>query len=111
VIWEREAQIKLQILDNEKKAQEHLLESTQKALSKWGFSSSTVISSAVAHAMALVKNHMPDFDAEIHWRDFSIDDVEWDALVDSVYDTVHYFVSQYDFSVLVESDDNGSAGA
>jgi hypothetical protein len=34
VIWEREAQIKLQILDNEKKAQEHLLESTQKALSK-----------------------------------------------------------------------------
>jgi tRNA nucleotidyltransferase/poly(A) polymerase len=52
-----------------------------------------VISSAMAHAMALVKNHMPEFDAEIR-RDFTINEVEQDALVDSVYDTTHYFVSQ-----------------
>jgi hypothetical protein len=65
----------------------------------------------VAHAVALVKNHMPDFDVEILQRDFSINDVERDALVDSVYDTAHYFVFQYEYSVLTESDDNGSPGA
>jgi hypothetical protein len=70
-----------------------------------------VNSSAVAHAVALVKSHMPDFDAEILRRDFPINDEEWDALVDSVYDTTQYFVSQYDFSVLAESDDNASPGA
>jgi hypothetical protein len=65
----------------------------------------------VAHAVALVKNHMPDFDVEILQRDFSINDVERDALVDSVYDTAQYFVFQYEYSVLTESDDNGSPGA
>jgi hypothetical protein len=87
VIRERETQIKLQILGDEKKVQEQMLESTQKVLSKRDFSSSVVISSAVAHAVALMKNHMPDFDAEILQRDFSINEVEQDALVDSVYDT------------------------
>jgi hypothetical protein len=87
------------------------LESTQKALSKRDFSSSVVISSVVAHVVALVKNPMPDFDAEILRRNFSINEVERDALVDSIYDTAHYFISQYDFSVLNESDDNDSHGA
>jgi hypothetical protein len=87
VIRERETQIKLQILGDEKKVQEQMLESTQKVLSKRDFSSSVVISSAVAHAVALMKNHMPDFDAEILQRDFSINEVEQDAVVDSVYDT------------------------
>jgi hypothetical protein len=40
----------------------------------------------VAHAVALVKSHMPNFDAEIVRRDFSINDEERDALVDNVYD-------------------------
>jgi hypothetical protein len=70
-----------------------------------------VISLAVAHAVALVKNHMPDFDVEILQRDFSINEVERDALIDSVYDTAQYFISQYDFSVLNESDVNDSPGA
>jgi hypothetical protein len=65
-----------------------------------------VISSTVAHAVELVKNHMTDFDAEILRRDFSINKVERDELVDSVYDT-----SQYNFSVFNESDDNASPGA
>jgi hypothetical protein len=72
------------------------------------FFSLVVISSAVAQAMALVKNHMPEFDAEIPRRDFSINEVERQALVDSVYDTTQYFVSLYDFSALTESDDNNS---
>jgi hypothetical protein len=50
---------------------------------------------------------MPDFDAEILQWDFTINE-ERDALVDSVYDTIQYFVSQYVFSVLTESDDNAS---
>jgi Skp family chaperone for outer membrane proteins len=105
---EHEAQIKLQTLVDEKKAKEQLLESTQMTLSKRDFTSSVMSSSAVAHAMALVKSHMSDFDVEILQRDFPINDEERDALVDSIYDTAQYFASQYDFSILVESDDNAS---
>jgi hypothetical protein len=61
--------------------------------------------------MALVKDHAPDFDTEILRRDFSVDEAEQEALVDSVYDTAQHFVSLYDFSVLAESDDNKSPGA
>jgi hypothetical protein len=46
-----------------------------------------VISSTVANAMALVKNHIPKFDAEILRKDFTVDD-----------------------SALAESDDNNSSG-
>jgi hypothetical protein len=81
-------------------------------LSKRDFSSSTVISSAVAHDVALLKSHTLDLDIEKFWRDFPFDnDEERDALVDSVYDTTQHFISQYDCSVLNESDDNGSPGA
>jgi hypothetical protein len=69
-----------------------------------------VISLVVAHVVALVKNHMPEFDAMILQRDFSINDMEREALVDSVYDIVQYFVSLYDLSTLAESDDNKSHG-
>jgi hypothetical protein len=54
-----------------------------------------VSSSVVAHAVTLVKSHMPDFD----------------ALIDSVFDTTQYFVSKYNFSVLAELDDNASPSA
>jgi hypothetical protein len=69
------------------------------------------MSSAVAHAMALLKSHTPDLDTEILQREFPFTDEERDAIVDSVYDIVQYFVSQYDFSVLNELNDNGSPGA
>jgi pantothenate kinase type III len=65
VIQERKAKNNLQAAEEKIKAQEQLLPSTQKALSKREFSSSVVISSVVANAMALVKNHMPKFDTEI----------------------------------------------
>jgi hypothetical protein len=80
-------------------------------LSKREFSSSAVISSAVANVMALVKNHIPDFEAEILRNEFTVDDTEWVALVDSAYDTAHHFVSLYDFSTLAEFDDNNSPSA
>jgi hypothetical protein len=69
-----------------------------------------VISSAVTNAMALMKNHMPNFDAEILQRDFTVDEEEREALVDSTYDIAHYFVTQYDFFILPESDNNASHG-
>jgi hypothetical protein len=111
VIWEREAQRKLQKLDDRNKAQEQLLKSAQKVLDKQEFSSWVMTSLVVAYAMTLVKNHVPDFDMEILRRDFSVDETEQEALVDSVYDTAQHFVSLYDFSILAESDDNKSPRA
>jgi hypothetical protein len=113
MIKEREAQIKLEATEEKRKAQEQQLESAQKALPKREFSSLAVISLAVANAIALVKNHVPDFDVEILQIDFTIDEGGGgrEALVDSAYDITHYFVSQYDFSVLPESDDNASPSA
>jgi hypothetical protein len=87
------------------------LDSAQQALSKREFSSSTVISSAVANAMTLVKNHMPEFDAEILQKDFTVDDTKQTTLVNSAYNTSQHFVSLYDFFVLAESNDNSSHGA
>jgi hypothetical protein len=69
-----------------------------------------VISSVVANAIALVKNHIPKFDAETLRKDFTVDDAKQVALVDSTYDTAQHFVSLYDFSVLAKSDDNNSPG-
>jgi hypothetical protein len=90
----REAQARLQTLCDKKKAIEQLLESAQKTLSKQDFSSSAVISSAVAHTVALLKSLTPDLYTEKLRRDFPFDnDEEQDALVDSVYDTAQYFVS------------------
>jgi hypothetical protein len=84
----------LQTLGDEKKIQEQLLESAQKTLSKQDFSSMVVISSAVAHVVALLKSHTPDLDIEKLRRDFPfINDEERDALIDSVYDTSQHFVS------------------
>jgi hypothetical protein len=70
-----------------------------------------VISSAVANAVALMKNHLPDPDMEIFCKDFTVDDAEQETLVNSAYDAAHDFVSLYDFSSLAESDDNNSPRA
>jgi hypothetical protein len=70
-------------------------------LSKRELSSTTVISSAVANAMALMKNHLPDLDLEILCKDFTVDDVEREALVNSAYDATQDFFSLYDFPALL----------
>jgi hypothetical protein len=81
-------------------------------LSERYYSSSMVISSAVAHAVALLKSYLPDLDTELHRRDYPLeDDNERDAIIDSVYETAQNFVSQYDFSVVNDQDDEGSPGA
>jgi hypothetical protein len=104
----KEAEEKLKATKEKMKTQVQLLDSAQQAVSKWECSTLAVISSAVANAMALVKNHMPELDVEILRKDFIVDDTERATLVDSTYDTVQHFVSLYDFSALAEFDDNTS---
>jgi hypothetical protein len=102
------AEEKLKATEEKLKTQEQSLDLAQHALSKRELSSSTVISSAVANAVALFKNHLSDLDVEILCMDFTIDDVEREALANSAYDVAHDFVSLYDFSSLAKSDDNTS---
>jgi hypothetical protein len=45
---------------------------------------------------------------EILRHDFTVDDAEREALVFSAFDAAQDFVSSYDFTSLVESDDNDS---
>jgi hypothetical protein len=88
------------------KTQGQLLDLAQQSLSKRELPSLTVISSAVTNAMVLVKNHLSDLDMEILCKDFTVNDAEWETLVNSTYDVAHDFVSLYDFSSLAESNDN-----
>jgi hypothetical protein len=67
-----------------------------------------MISSAVAHTAALFKNHLPDLNMKILHQDFTVDDAEREALVFSAFDAAQDFVSSYNFTSLVESDDNDS---
>jgi hypothetical protein len=85
-----------------------LLESAQHALAKRDGSANMMISSAVAHTAALFKNHLPDLNMEILRQDFTVDDAEREALVSSAFDAARDFVSSYDFTSLVEFDDNDS---
>jgi hypothetical protein len=98
----------LKTVEADLKAKELLLESVQQALAKREGSANMMISSAVAHTAALFKNHLPDLNIEILRQDFTVDDAEREALVSSAFDAAQEFVSSYDFTSLVESDDNDS---
>jgi hypothetical protein len=115
----REQQAKIQMMTAEEKlkapegklkTQQQSLDLAQQALTKQKLSSSTVISSAVANAAALFKNHLADLDMEILCKDLTIDDAEQKALANSAYDAAHEFVSLYNFSNLAESNDNNNPG-
>jgi hypothetical protein len=67
-----------------------------------------MISSAVAHTVALFKNHLPDMGIELLHQDFTVDDAERDVLVSNAFNAAQEFVSSYDFTSLAESDDNDS---
>jgi hypothetical protein len=98
----------LKTVEADLKAKGLLLESAQQALAKCEGSAHIMISSAVAHTTTLFKNHLPDLNMEILRQDFTVDDAEREALVSSAFDTAQDFVSSYDFTSLVESDDNDS---
>jgi hypothetical protein len=75
-VREQATQDKLRVLHKEKKLQEQILESTRKMLSKRDYSSSTVISSVVAHAVALLKSYVPDLDLELLRKDYHFEEDE-----------------------------------
>jgi hypothetical protein len=70
-----------------------------------------MISSAVAHAATLFKNHLPNLNMELLCQDFTVDDAEHETLVSNAFDAAQDFISSYDFTSLVESDDNDSPKA
>jgi hypothetical protein len=98
----------LKIVEADLKAKGLLLELAQQALAKRDGSANMMISSAVAHTATLFKNHLSDLNMEILHQDFTVDDAEHEALVSSAFDAAQDFVSSYDFTSLVESDDNDS---
>jgi tryptophan 2,3-dioxygenase len=122
VIWDHEANTlweqveaklanlekKIEAVEGEKKDQGLLLETARQALSKREYSSILMISMAVANAMALLKSHLPDLDVELLHKDFAVDEADREALTSGAYDAAHEFTSSYDFSSLVESEDNDS---
>jgi hypothetical protein len=98
----------LKIVEVDLKAKGLLLELAQQASAKREGSANMMISSVVAHTVALFKNHLPDLNMEILRQDFTVDDAEREALVSSAFDAAQDFVSSYDFTSLVEFDDNDS---
>jgi hypothetical protein len=102
---------RLEAAKEDLKNQKQLLESARKTSSKREDSFNMLIFSAVAHAAALFKNHLPDLNMELLRQYFTVDDAERETLVSSAFDTAQDFVSSYDFTSLVESDDNDSPKA
>jgi hypothetical protein len=45
-----------------------------------------MISSTVAHAAALFKNHLPDLNMELLRQDFTVNDAEREILVSNAFD-------------------------
>jgi hypothetical protein len=70
-----------------------------------------MISSVVAHAMALFNNHLPDLNMELLRQDFTVDDVKHETLVSNAFDAAQNIVSSYDSASLAKSDDNDNPNA
>jgi hypothetical protein len=111
VLQLKNAKSRLEATEEDLKNQRQLLESAWKTSSKRENSFNMMISSAVAHAAALFKNHLPILNMELLRQDFTVDDVERETLVSSAFDAAQDFVSSYDFTSLAESDDNDSPKA
>jgi hypothetical protein len=101
----------LKVVEEDLKNQSQLLELAQKTLSTRESSFNMMISSAVAHAGALFKNHLPGLNMELLHQDFTVDDAERETLVSSAFDAVQDFIFSYDSASLAESDDNDNLKA
>jgi hypothetical protein len=107
----KNAESRLKAAEEDLKNQRQLLESAQKTSSKREISFNMMISSMIAHTVALFKHHLPDLNIEVLRQDFTVDDAERETLVSSAFDAAQDFVSSYNFASLVESDDNDSPKA
>jgi hypothetical protein len=65
VLWLKNAESRLKATEEDLKNQMQLLESAQKTSSKRENSFNMMISSVVAHAVALFKNHLPGLNIEL----------------------------------------------
>jgi hypothetical protein len=118
VIHADEAMLRLKNAENWLKAAEaylknqmQLLKSAQKTSSKCESFFNMMISSTVALAVMLFKNHLPGLILELLRQDFTVDDAERETLVSSAFDAAQDLISSYDFAILAESDDNDSPKA
>jgi hypothetical protein len=107
----KNAESRLKAAEEDLKNQRQLLESAQKTSSKYESSFNLMISSTVAHAMVLFKDHLPGLNLELLRQDFTMNDAERKTLVSSAFNAAQDFISSYDFSSLTESDDNDSPKA
>jgi hypothetical protein len=111
VLQLKNAENQLEAAEEDLKNQKQLLESARKTASKHRDSFNMMISSTVAHAAALFKNHLPDLNMELLRQDFTVDDAEHETIVSSAFDATQDFVSSYDITNIAESDDNDSPKA
>jgi hypothetical protein len=111
VLQLKNAESRLKAAEEDLNNQRQLLESARKTSSKRESSFNMMISSVVAHAVALFKNHLPDLNMELLCQDFTVDDAECETLVSNAFDDAQDFISSYDFTSLAESDDNHSSKA
>jgi hypothetical protein len=107
----KNAESRLKAAEEDLKNQKQLLKLAQKTSSKRECYFNMMISSTVAHAVTLFKNHLPNLNMELIRQDFTMDDAERETLVSSAFDVAQDFVSSCDFASLVESDDNDSPNA
>jgi hypothetical protein len=107
----KNAESRLKVAEEDLKNQMQLLESTQKTSSMRENYLNMMISSAVAHAVALFKNHLPGLNMGLLRQDFTMDDAERETLVSNAFDDAQDFVSSYDSASLVKSNDNDSSKA
>jgi hypothetical protein len=99
---------RLTIVEGEKKYQVLFLKTTRQVLSKREDSSILIISTVMANAMALLKSYLSNLDVELLRKDFMVNEADREALTNGAYDVAHDFSSSYDFSSLIESEDNDS---
>jgi paraquat-inducible protein B len=108
MLWLKNGESWLKSIEEDLKNQRQLLESAQKSATKRESSFNMMIFSAVTHAAALFKNHLPDLNMGLLRQDFTVDDTERETLVSSAFDAAQDIVSSYDFASPAESDDNDS---
>jgi small-conductance mechanosensitive channel len=106
ILRPKNTESRLKATEEDLKNQMHLLGSAQKTSSKRENSFNMMISLAVAPAIALFKNHLPNLNMEFLRQDFTVDDMERETLVSSAFDAAQDFVSSYASASLAESDDN-----
>jgi hypothetical protein len=74
VVLLKNAESQLEAAEEDLKNQKQLLESVRKTSPKHEDFFNMMISSAMAHAAALFKNHLPDLNMELLRQDFTVDD-------------------------------------